>query len=229
MENFPMNPVDLAVVIVVVLAALLAFTRGFVAEVVSILTWIGSAAVAAYALPYALPIAQVYVKHDMLAYGAALAAVFVVSLVILSIAGNQLSQLVQRSRLSAVDRSLGFAFGLLKGGVIVSVAYLFFAWLVPPAEHPVWLKEARTLPLLQSGAGTIIDFVPENLRKEAINRTQLLRDKASAADDLTRLSTPVPATPKTDAKETDKGYNKTERGAINQLIQQNAGRTAPAN
>lgn len=224
MDSLPMNPVDMAVIAVILLAALLAFSRGFVAEVVSIITWVGAALATLYALPYALPIAQTYIKHEMLAYAAGGAAVFLVTLILLTVLGGQLSQVVQSSRLSAVDRSLGFAFGIAKGAVIVSVAYLFFAWLVPPAEHPAWLTQARALPFLQSGAAMLIDVVPEAVRKEALSRTQLLRDGATTVDDLTRLSTPVPAAPKTDALAPDQGYNKNERGAINQLFEQSAGR-----
>lgn len=229
MDSLPMNPVDMAVIAIVLLSAFLAFTRGFVAEVVSIVTWVGSAVVTLYALPHALPIAQAYIKHDMLAYAAAAVAVFVVSLIILTMIGGQISNVVQQSRLSAIDRSLGFGFGLAKGAILVSVAYLFFSWLVPQAEFPGWLTAAKTEPWLRKGAETIVDAVPDSIRKEAATRSESLRQKAATAEDLSKLSTVVPAAPKSDAKETDKGYNKTERGAINQLIQQNAGSTAPAN
>lgn len=228
MDSLPMNPVDMAVIAIVLLSAFLAFTRGFVAEVVSIATWAGAAVITLYALPHALPIAQTYIKHDMLAYAAAAAGVFIVSLIILTMIGGQISNVVQQSRLSAIDRSLGFAFGLVKGAVLVSVAYLFFSWLVPEPEHPAWLTAAKTEPWLKKGAEMLVDAVPESIRKEAATRGESLRQKAATAEDLSRLSTPVPATPKSDAKATDKGYNKTERGAFDQLIQQNAGSTAPA-
>jgi membrane protein required for colicin V production len=227
MDKLPMNPVDMAVIAVFLLSALLALSRGFVAEVVTIVTWAGAALATLYAMPYALPIAQSYIKHEMLAYAAAGAAVFLVSLILLTLVGGQLSSLVQRSGLSAIDRSLGFLFGFVKAAAIVSVAYLFFSWLVPVPEHPAWLKEARSLPLLRAGATMIVDLVPENLRQEAINRTQLLRDKAQAADDLSRLATPVPAMPKADAAAGDHGYKQSERNALDQAIQQNVG-TSPA-
>jgi len=229
MDSLPMNPVDMVVIAVILLSALLAFARGFVAEVVSIATWIGGAVITLYALPYALPIAQQYIKHEMLAYAAAAAVVFIVSVIILTVIGGQLSSVVQNSRLSAIDRSLGFAFGIFKGAVIVSVAFLFFAWLVPASEFPSWLTAARSEPFLRRGATMLIDVVPEGIRKEALARSETFRRGADAANDLSRLSTPVPALPKPDEENADKGYKRTERGAIDQLIQQNAGSSAPAN
>ena len=88
MENFPINPMDIAVVGVVLLAALLAFTRGLTAEALSLAAWIAAAVTAMFALPHVLPIAKNYIKYDMLAYGASAIGVFVVALVVFTIIGN---------------------------------------------------------------------------------------------------------------------------------------------
>ena len=42
--------------------------------------------------------------------------------------------MVLDSRIGALDRTLGFLFGLGRGLIIVVVAFLFFAWLVPRAQ-----------------------------------------------------------------------------------------------
>lgn len=225
MENLPINPVDGAVFAVLLLAALLAFTRGMVAEVMSVAAWGGAALISLYTLPFALPIAQKYIKVEMIAYAVSAVAVFVVALVVLSLVASQLSRGVQNSRLSAVDRSLGFLFGLVKGGVLVSVAYLFFTWLVPPAEQPQWLKDAKTQPLLTAGAGMIYEMVPAHMRTESLNQMGMARDATrqalEAKQALDRLSTPVPAgTAKTTgAPANDTGYKDRDRGDLERLIQ----------
>lgn len=224
MENFPINPADAAVFAVLLLAALLAFTRGMVAEVMSVAAWGGAALVTLYVLPFVLPVTQQYIKVEMIAYALSAVALFVVALVVLTLLAGRLSRGVQNSSLSAVDRSLGFLFGLVKGGVLVSVAYLFFTWLVPPAEQPQWLKDAKTQPLLTAGAGMIYQFVPENMRTEGLNQMDAARDKArqvvEAKQALDRLATPVPAgTAKTGAPANDTGYKDRDRGDLERLIQ----------
>lgn len=225
MESLPMNPADLAVLGVLLLAALLAFSRGLVAEVLSLVAWSGAGLITLYALPVVLPLVEPHIKVPMIAYAVSAVGVFVVALVVLSVVGNQVSRGVQNSSLSAVDRSLGFVFGLGKGAILASVAYLFFIWLVPPAEHPVWLKEARTRPLLEEGAALIVELVPERLRNEGLAQMDLVRDRAQQAAEakqqLDRLTSPVPTPPKTGAPEGDKGYNRSERGTLDQLFQQN--------
>ena len=44
------------------------------------------------------------------------------------------------SRIGALDRTLGFLFGLGRGLLIVVVAFLFFSWLVPDKQRPDWVS-----------------------------------------------------------------------------------------
>ncbi len=223
MDNFPINPADGVVFAVLLLSALLAFTRGMVAEVLSLAAWAGAALISLYTLPFALPFVQTYIKVEMVAYVITSAGLFIVSLVILTILFGRISRGVQNSSLSALDRSLGFLFGLFKGGVLVSVAYLFFAWLVPAAEQPQWLQQAKTRPLMAAGAGMLYEFVPANLRTEGLNQADLARDRArqaiEAKEALDRLTSPVPAGGKTGAPPADTGYKERDRGEIDRLIQ----------
>ncbi|GAA4254872.1 CvpA family protein [Azospirillum formosense] len=225
MDTFPINPADLAVIVVLLLAALLAFTRGMVAEVLSVAAWVGAALITLNALPHVLPIAQTYIHVEMAAYAASAVALFVVSLVVLTILGRVVSRGVQNSGLSALDRSLGFVFGLLKGAILASVAYLFFAWLVPnPAEHPAWLQSAKTRPMLVSGAAMIYEVMPDSLRKDGLGQMDMARERArqavEAKEALDRLSTPVPGAPKTGgASPSDTGYKDRDRGDLERLIQ----------
>ena len=64
--------------------------------------------------------------------------------------------MVLDSRVGALDRTLGFLFGLGRGLIIVVVAFLFFAWLVPDRSQPEWVRSAKS----QGGAakhGTMAD------------------------------------------------------------------------
>jgi membrane protein required for colicin V production len=223
MQNFPINPVDMAVFGVLLLAALLAFTRGMVAEVVSLAAWGGAAVVTMYILPYALPVAQKYIHQDTLAYAAAAVATYILSLFALSTIGRGLARGVQNSPLSALDRSLGFVFGLFKGSVLVSVAYLFFAWLVPPSDYPKALLEARTQPFLAEGADLLFSLVPPSFRAEGLGYIDAARHKASEArelnEQLKRLSTTVPAGSKSSAPTGETGYKERDRGDLERLIQ----------
>ena len=48
--------------------------------------------------------------------------------------------MVLDSRVGALDRTLGFLFGLGRGLIIVVVAFMFFDWLVPDRSQPEWVR-----------------------------------------------------------------------------------------
>ena len=150
-----MNALDIAVIAVILLSGLFAFARGFVKEVLSVGAWVGAGFAALYGLPYATPVAARFLPAGAVAEAAAGLAVFFVALVALSILTSAIARRVKESALSAVDRTLGLIFGLVRGVVVVCLAYIALSWVWPadkPQPQPQWIAGARTLPLLANGA-----------------------------------------------------------------------------
>ncbi len=162
MDSGGLAILDLALIAVVLLSGLLALLRGFVHEVLSFGAWIGAALVALYAFPYAQPYARDLISIQVVADVGAGVVIFLITLVIFSLLAKAISAGVHKSGLSALDRTLGLVFGLVRGAVLVSLAWLIFAWLVPESDHPGWVKEARALPLVKDGAQILRDLVPES-------------------------------------------------------------------
>ncbi len=80
----------------------------------------------------------------MVAAGVVIGGVFLVTLLIVSIITVRISDMILDSRVGALDRTLGFLFGLGRGLIIVVVAFLFFAWLVPDRSQPDWVRGAKS-------------------------------------------------------------------------------------
>ncbi len=160
MENLPISPVDLGVLILLLISGLLAFSRGFVHEALSVAGWVGAALAVLFLLPYVSPYLRENISNIWLADGIGAAVIFIVALMLFSLIAHRIASVVQDSALGPVDRTLGFVFGLVRGAAIVCVTYLIYAWMVPPAEFPSWLREARALPLAQAGGAVLLDLVP---------------------------------------------------------------------
>lgn len=131
MEGFTL--VDAGVAIIVLLSGVLAYSRGFVRETMAILGWIGATVVAFIFADQVEPLVrQIPVIGDFigdsceLAIIAAFAAVFAVALVVVSIFTPLFSTVVQRSALGGVDQALGFFFGVLRGILLVAVAFFVY-------------------------------------------------------------------------------------------------------
>ena len=173
---------DLALLLIVAVSALLSMVRGFTREVLAIASW-GVAALAAYYFhPLLLPYVTPYVAKDTVARIVAVAGVFFVTLIFVSIITVKLSETILDSRVGALDRTLGFLFGAARGFLLGVVAFLFFSWLVPANKQPEWVASAKSKPLLQATGDEIVAMLPEDPENTFLKK--LKKDKTSPNEDI---------------------------------------------
>ena len=207
----PITLLDIIVLAVMLLSGLLAMIRGFMREILSIAAWATAAVATLYAFPRLLPQAKAYFNNDTVAAIAVIAGVFIGTLVIATIITSRISDMVLDSRIGALDRTLGFLFGLGRGLLIVVVAFLFFAWLVPDKQQPDWVRTAKSLSVLQSTGNWLMSLLPDDPETTILKR--LKRDK----DEQTDASPERPANAAV-ASDTG-GYSKNQREGLRQLIE----------
>jgi len=212
-ENLPVNAVDLGVFAILIISGLLAYVRGLVHEVLSVGAWVGAIFATIFFYPAVQPYARDLIPLDLAADLATGVIMFVLTLVVLSLATRAVSSRVKESALNILDRSLGFLFGLARGAIIICVAYLGLAFLVPREDQPEWVVSARTMPLIQRGAAEIYAFVPADAN---IDIPTVQQDDAT--QDILKLITPDTSSPDQSA---DEGYSDEERDTIQNLIESN--------
>ncbi|HEV7256112.1 MAG TPA: CvpA family protein [Mesorhizobium sp.] len=142
-------------------SALLAMVRGASREILSIASWIAAAFAAFTFYPFVLPYVQPYIDNEEVALVAAAAVVFVVALIVVTLITMKIADFIIDSRVGALDRTLGFLYGVARGVIVVAVALLFFDWLVGE-NPPVWVTEAKSRPLLESVGQWIEGFLPDD-------------------------------------------------------------------
>ena len=215
MENLPVNLVDILVVLIVIVSALLAFGRGAAREVLGIGAWIGAGVATFFAFPHTRPIARDLIPSSMLiADVVAGLAVFIVVLVILTIINQIISGRIQRSRGGALDRTLGFIFGLLRGAALVCIAYMLFGSVVQRSDWPPWVDEARTLPYITQGVAALREVVPAEVADEGTRHIEETFEDGRERS-VRELTEPVPAERREDEGET--GYSDRERNQLDGL------------
>jgi membrane protein required for colicin V production len=159
-----LTPFDFAVIAVILISAILAMVRGFVREVLSIASWL-IAAVAAYYLYEPLRgLIQPYIESEQLATIVSVAVIFIVVLVIATYVTVKIADVVIDSRVGSIDRIFGFAFGAVRGALLVVVAYALFVWLVE--DQPAWIADAESRPLLVDLSERLIAVLPDDIEAE---------------------------------------------------------------
>jgi membrane protein required for colicin V production len=235
---------DLAVLGIVLVSALLSMMRGFTREVLAIASWAAAAAAAYYFYPLVVPYLAPYIHKDVIAQAAAAAIVFLVTLIVVSLFTVRLSDAILDSKIGALDRSLGFVFGVARGFLLAVVAFAIFNWLVSEKQQPEWVKNARTRPILTESADRIVAMLPEDaattidgwIKSRASAATNELAPPP-AADDSTAsnpkttgdqpAATPSPAAPK--KTDTTAGANSSamDKQKLDALINKNVPAPAP--
>jgi membrane protein required for colicin V production len=166
----PITLLDVILLVVMLISGLLAMIRGFMREVLSIAAWIIAALVTLYAYPRLMPIAQGYFSSTVVATGVTVGATFLLTLLVVSIVTVRISDLVLDSRVGALDRTLGFLFGLARGLIIVVVAFVFFSWLVPERSQPEWVRGAKSKVVLQSTGQWLMSMLPDDPEGTILDR-----------------------------------------------------------
>ena len=219
MDLIETNAVDIGIVAVLLLSGLLALFRGFVRELLSVATWLGAIAITLYGFNRLEPFIAGMIGNETVTDIVTVLALFIVSLVLLTLLSHAVASGVHSVGLRPLDRSLGFLFGVLRGAVIVAVAYMALSWQVPPADQPPWLRGARTLPAVEWGADLLRRLVPEAARKgEAATKEAERRIKLGIEADklLRRFSTPQP---KGAASGAQSGYKKEDLRDMRRLME----------
>jgi len=129
--------IDGVVAAVIVLSALLAYSRGFVREALAIAGWIVVGILAFVFAPQIRPlVSEVPVLGKFVADScelsmiAAFTGVFAVALIAASMITPLFSSLVQRSSAGAIDQGLGLVFGVARGVLLVAIAYFVYQTVI---------------------------------------------------------------------------------------------------
>ena len=186
---------DIGLIAVILISAMLSMVRGFTREVLAIFSWGAAAAAAYYFHPLLLPYLKPYIQKENIQLGIAVAAVFFITLVVISIITVKISDAILDSKVGALDRSMGFLFGAGRGFLLCVVAYMLFVWLLPEKGMPEWAANARSRPVLESARDQLQALLPAGTADSIFK--YLKKPKTGAPDEppAVRDAGPAPATP----------------------------------
>ena len=161
---------DIFLLVVMLVSGLLAMVRGFMREILSIGAWGAAAAATLFAYAKLLPLAKQYFNNDYVAAGVTIGGVFLGTLIVVSVLTVRISDKILDSRIGALDRTLGFLFGLARGLLIVVVAFVFFDWLVPQKSQPDAVKNAKSRVVLKGTGDWLMSLLPDDPESTILKR-----------------------------------------------------------
>jgi membrane protein required for colicin V production len=171
---------DIVVIVILLISSVVAFLRGFVREVLTILGLGGAALTALVMGPEFAPGIEQWllgdlaadteeklwgiVPYDIAAMVMAYAGVFVVTLIVLSIISHYIAKSVHALGLGPVDRSLGVVFGIVRALLLIGLLYMPFHILMEEEEKEEWFANSHSYSYVEFSSDFILGFMPESWR-----------------------------------------------------------------
>ncbi|MEC8414355.1 MAG: CvpA family protein [Pseudomonadota bacterium] len=217
---------DYIVIAVLSLSGIIALIRGLTREVLSIIGWIAAFYSALFALPLLRDIVRGFISPDWIADGIILVVVFVIILIGFSLVSKAFTDKLKKSPIGMLDRLLGLVFGFSRGVVIISFAYLILLLLLPPDDHPEWVREAKSTPVLKSSTAILVRVIPfDNLSDRVPDIDNLMKTdvlKNAIDDNLPNLPPDIKdnISGKLSDKDDSAGYNEQTRELLDALIEE---------
>ena len=147
---------DISILAFIFLSAILAFSRGFFQEFLSLVSWLGAIILSFYFSKYFVDILEGMIGNLIISKILSYVLVFILCVFTLSYFTSIFSSKIKNSAVGMIDRSLGFFFGIIRGYILLCMG-LFAFYFFFNHNHPSWLEKSKMNDLLIQG---LIQIVP---------------------------------------------------------------------
>ncbi len=202
MEGFTI--IDGGALFVLVVSALLAYSRGFVREVLSIIGWVVAAVAAFIFAPDVVPLVfeipyldKIIGTSCVLATLAAFGIVFVGALIVVSIFTPLISGVIQNSAIGPLDQGLGFLFGLARGALLIVLVLIVYDQFIAGSGPVPMIEDSKTREILAGAQENIAAQLPEDARGWFEERYAQLTGECDAPAAPIEAETPSTTAPTT--------------------------------
>lgn len=158
-----MTTFDYIVLAIVGVSVLMSLLRGFVREFIALISWVVAFFVAREYSLQLLPMLPADIPTDTLKTLAAFLILFLATLLLCTLLGIALSQLIKKIGLGMVDRAIGGVFGFVRGVVVVCILVLLAGFTTIPQDQR-WRDAMFSAPL-EYIVMAVLPWMPEGIAK----------------------------------------------------------------
>ncbi len=194
--------VDIFVLIVVLGSIIISFFRGFIREILTILSIIGGIVASYIGGPLLIPYVSDWLgiidgeepqnlfgvlPYPLLATILSYGAVLITFALILTIISYYISKFISDIGLGALDRTLGIVFGFVRAVLLLGLMYLPFFYLAGDEQKEEWFKDSKSHIYLETTASFIDGYMPENTEDNIEEGSKIINDVSETRKKLEDL------------------------------------------
>lgn len=227
--------IDIIVGLVVLASALISFMRGLIREVLTIAGVVGGILAAVFVGPVFAPIVRDWfgvtpdseeklfdiVPMEIVADAVAYGVIFLIVVIVLSVASHFISGAARAIGLGPVDRTLGVFFGVARGLILLGLLYLPFHLIMSDDKKQEYLGDSHSFYIVEKISAAMAHYLPESdeVKEEIDAKTDgLIKQKLEEQNLLggAKKEEPKPATETPAAQ--GEGYNDQQREKLDELF-----------
>ncbi len=228
--------VDIFVLIVVLGSMIISLFRGFIREVLTILSIVGGLMASYMGGPLLIPhmsdwlgivegeeVQSLFgiIPYPLLANILSYGSVLIAFVLILSVVSHYIAKFVSDIGLGALDRTLGIVFGFVRAVLLLGLMYLPFFYLAGKDQKEEWFKDSKTQVYLETTASWIDGYMPKNVEEDIEGGSKIINDVSNTRKKLEEMNLLKNSDSKNDDETSEKkdGYAPEFRENMDKLIE----------
>lgn len=154
--------IDYIIIAILAFSAIISVMRGFVREIMAILTWAVALWVAWKFYDVMAVFLTSYIQKESLRLPVSFLILFVITMILGGLVNFLCGQLVDHTGLSGTDRILGLGFGLLRGVLVIGIMLLALQFTPIPSQE-AW-ADSRLVPAFTPVEEWLQGFLPKDMQ-----------------------------------------------------------------
>ncbi len=155
--------IDYTIIGIIIISSGISIIRGFIKEALSLSSWLLSFWAALMFHPFFATLLTGYITTLSIRLFTAFFILFMMTLILCTLASHLISRSVQRTGLAGIDKSLGATFGLLRGLTIVALLVLLAGATTIPSSD--WWQNSLLLKYFEQISIRIKGVAPNDITK----------------------------------------------------------------
>lgn len=168
-----LNSLDVFFLAIVGISALVGIARGFTKELLSVVGWLVAGVSVYFLTPIVNPIVKNYITSDILSNFISGTLVLLSFCIFWVLAVDKISLSIRLSKLGALDRIFGLAFGILRGAVIIVLLVMMVSALIPEDSKKGTFANSKIFVASEEFVGPLKSILPQ----ETLNKMQEKMEK----------------------------------------------------
>ena len=167
MDATHFGTLDIAIGTILLLSCLIAFFRGFVREMLSLVAWVGAGLITVTCLPFVANMLKGSVSNPLVAYFCAAVGLYIGSIILISIINAIIMRLLKTGggAVGMVDNFLGLGFGALRAAFMISLGFLILGAAMDKNNPPDFIQTSVLAPYGEAGGEFLGQIAPGYLEK----------------------------------------------------------------